>query len=46
MYFVIEPLVFILTIDKLIKPPVFLNLRASVYAGAFFVFIRIGNFVI
>jgi hypothetical protein len=45
MYFGVEPDLFILTIDKLIKPPVFLNLRASVNAGAFFVFIRVGNFV-
>ena len=45
MYFGVEPDLLILTIDKLIQPPVFLNLRASVNTGAFFVFIRVGNSV-
>jgi len=45
VYFGVEPDLLILTIDKLIQPPVFLNLRASVNTGAFFVFIRVGNSV-
>ena len=45
MYFGLEPDLPILTIDKLIQPPVFLNLRASVNTEAFFVFIRVGSLV-